>query len=98
MVHDTHTGAERLLRVGEGLQRGMMREIATHVPAHDEPREQIGDEEQVRKRAVVEAEVGDVTDDDLAGAGHGHRFQVVRGDRVVMLRIRGLGRAALPRH
>lgn len=98
VMDDPRAVPERLLGGSEGRERAVMREIPPQVPADDAPRGQIGDEKQVGKRAVREAEVRDVTDHHLARGGDGHRLHEIRGDDVVVPRIRGLRGAPFPGH
>ena len=86
---------ERRDRALERDQGRVVRQIAAHVPADDLPRIQIRDQKQIHKR-VGQSEIGNVTDDDLAGRRHGRGFQDVRRDGIPVLRIRRAREAGLP--
>lgn len=98
VMDDPGAPAERVLRHIQSAQGGVMREVATQLPAEDQARGQIRDEKQVGKAAAVEREIGDVAHHDLAGTGDRHRLHAIRRHGVRMVRIRRLGRAPLARH
>ena len=54
VMHDPRARAERALRGVQGLQRGVMGEIATNVTADDVAGVQIGDQKQIGKRSTGE--------------------------------------------
>jgi len=81
----------------EGLQRAVMREIPTEVPADDVARIHVASEEQIREGVAREAQVRDVADHGLSGACDHGVLQAIRRDDVAVLRVGGERATPLPR-
>lgn len=82
----------------EREQRGVVRQIATQVPADDVATVYVGQQEEIAKAVRGEPDVGDVADHRLPWRRDGGVLEMIRGYRIPVLRVRGAGAAPLAAH